>query len=253
MLPTANGSIRLFRAFGINVYLHWTWFLVAAYQLQQKSAFDGFAWHVLLYLSIFGIVLLHEFGHALACRSVGGDARRIVLWPLGGVAFVQPPQRPWPVLWSIAAGPLVNVVLLPITIAAYAWASLPAAGLSADAVRYFEIIVVINLVLLVFNLMPIYPLDGGQIFMSVLWLFIDRSKALRITAAVGLAAAVLAAPFAILYGGTMTVILVAFIGWQAFSGFRIARVLARQEQFERDEEARWAEQYARWTPTDRQA
>jgi hypothetical protein len=62
----------------------------------------------------FLIVTLHEFGHALACRQVGGQANQIVLWPLGGVAYVDPPPRPGATLWSIAAGPLVNVVLLPI-------------------------------------------------------------------------------------------------------------------------------------------
>ena len=56
----------------------------------------------------------HEFGHALACRQVGGSANQIILWPLGGVAYVNPPQRPGATLWSIAAGPLVNVALLPV-------------------------------------------------------------------------------------------------------------------------------------------
>ena len=57
---------------------------------------------------------MHEFGHALACRQVGGKANQIMLWPLGGVAYVSPPQRPGAMLWSIAAGPLVNVVLVPV-------------------------------------------------------------------------------------------------------------------------------------------
>ena len=66
------------------------------------------------FLGCFCIVLTHEFGHQLACRSVGGKTHDIVLWPLGGVAYVSPPQRPGAQLWSIAAGPLVNVVLIPI-------------------------------------------------------------------------------------------------------------------------------------------
>ena len=65
-------------------------------------------------LALFLIVLIHEFGHQLACRSVGGQTHDIVLWPLGGVAYVSPPQRPGAQLWSIAAGPLVNVVLIPV-------------------------------------------------------------------------------------------------------------------------------------------
>jgi Zn-dependent protease len=71
-------------------------------------------WNALEYVTLFGIVLLHEMGHALACRQVGGQANLIVLWPLGGVAYVSPPPRPGATLWSIAAGPLVNVALLPV-------------------------------------------------------------------------------------------------------------------------------------------
>src|SRR5690606_5601536 len=115
MAQSHPGSFRLFQAFGINVFIHWSWFVVAVIQLQWfRDAFHGPYWHILLYLSLFGIVLLHEFGHALACRSVGGRADHIILWPLGGIAFVQPPQRAGAVLWSIAAGPLVNVVLVPV-------------------------------------------------------------------------------------------------------------------------------------------
>ena len=115
MTPTRQGSIRLFRFAGIDVYLNWLWFLAAVYlvQLTMKN-YTSMLWPVLECLALFLIVLLHEFGHALACRQVGGQANLIVLWPLGGVAYVAPPLRPGAVLWSIAAGPLVNVVLAPI-------------------------------------------------------------------------------------------------------------------------------------------
>src|ERR1051325_3889276 len=114
MLPTQQGSIRLFRFAGIQVYLHWSWFLIALYEVNRSRMYPSVFWNVLEYVSLFGIVLMHEFGHALACRQVGGRADQIVLWPLGGVAYVSPPQRPGAMLWSIAAGPLVNVVLFPI-------------------------------------------------------------------------------------------------------------------------------------------
>src|SRR6266498_5701479 len=107
-----NGSVRLFRFAGIELFLHWSWFLVAAYEINGRTTtYSSLTWNVLEYLSLFLIVMLHEFGHALACRQVGGNANRIVLWPLGGVAYVDPPPRPGHTLWSIAAGPLVNVVL----------------------------------------------------------------------------------------------------------------------------------------------
>ena len=115
-MPTGRqGSIHLFRFSGIDVFLHWSWFLVAAYEISsRKGSYSSITWNVLEYLALFLIVTLHEFGHALACRQVGGTADRILLWPLGGVAYVNPPQRPGATLWSITAGPLVNVALLVI-------------------------------------------------------------------------------------------------------------------------------------------
>src|SRR5262245_54322784 len=114
--PLSN-SLRIFQIAGISVYVHWSWLIVAVIAFQfRRDTYASPIWNVIEYLSLFGIVLLHEFGHAFACRQVGGKADRIVLWPLGGIAFVSPPQRPGAVLWSIAAGPLVNLVLLPVTL-----------------------------------------------------------------------------------------------------------------------------------------
>src|SRR5262245_54452720 len=115
MTPAHQGSFRLFRFRGIDVFLHWSWFLLAVYQFQyRRGNYASPLWNALEFLSVFLIVILHEFGHAFACRQVGGRADLIVLWPLGGVAYVSPPQRPGAQLWSIAAGPLVNVILVPI-------------------------------------------------------------------------------------------------------------------------------------------
>src|SRR5205085_1678760 len=114
-MQAMGGTIRLFKFSGIHVYLHFSWFLIAAYQFtRSRAAYDSAAFAAIEYLALFVIVLLHEFGHSLACRQTGGTADQIVLWPLGGIAFVNPPRRPGAVLWSIAAGPLVNVVLLPV-------------------------------------------------------------------------------------------------------------------------------------------
>src|ERR1035438_2344936 len=115
MLPTRQGSIRLFRFAGIDVYLNWLWFLAAVYLVQSTmKSYSTMLWPVLECLALFLIVLLHEFGHALACRQVGGQANLIVLWPLGGVAYVAPPLRPGAVLWSIAIGAAVDVALAPV-------------------------------------------------------------------------------------------------------------------------------------------
>src|SRR3989449_2672658 len=182
MLPTRQGSIGLFRFAGIQVFLHWSWFFVALIEINNRSKqYSSLVWNVLEYVTLFAIVLMHEFGHALACRQVGGSADQIVLWPLGGVAYVSPPARPGATLWSIAAGPLVNLVLAPVlallTILSRQW--------SADIHGFLRAVCLTNFVLLFFNLLPVYPLDGGQILRSLLWFWIGRARSLMVTALVG--------------------------------------------------------------------
>src|SRR5215470_10298866 len=160
MIGLRGSAIRLFQFAGVDVSLHWSWFLVAAYEIGNRAnAYSSLTWNVLEYLALFLIVLLHEYGHALACRQVGGVANQIVLWPLGGVAYVNPPQRPGAALWSIAAGPLVNVVLLPILfVIGMLSRSLGWARAMPNAYAFLHALWAINLVLLIFNLLPIYPL-----------------------------------------------------------------------------------------------
>lgn len=186
-MPSHQGSIRLFQFKGITVFLHWSWFLVAAYEIQiRKGMYSSVAWNVLEYLALFLIVMLHEFGHSLACRQVGGRANQIVLWPLGGVAYVDPPQRPGATLWSIAAGPLVNVALFPVFLGVYLWSrSLGWAHTMPNLYALVEMVLIIDVVLLVFNILPIYPLDGGQILRSLLWFVLGRARSLMIATVLG--------------------------------------------------------------------
>ena len=143
-------------------------------------------WNAAEYLALFGIVTMHEFGHALACRSVGGRAERIVLWPLGGVAYVDPPQRPGATLWSIAAGPLVNVVLVPVFVGLLLLGrSLGWVEAAPDAMALVRAVAWINVGLLVFNLLPVYPLDGGQILRSLLWFVVGRARSLMAATVIG--------------------------------------------------------------------
>src|ERR1019366_10694318 len=146
MTPTRQGSFRLFHFAGIDVYLHWSWFLIAVYGISLRAGrYSSMVWPVLEYLALFLIVLLHEFGHALACRQVGGQADEIVLWPLGGIAFVSPPPRPGALLWSIAAGPLVNLVLVPVTIGLFVLArSQGLQEVDADADHFLWTILFMN-------------------------------------------------------------------------------------------------------------
>jgi Zn-dependent protease len=188
MASAGQGSIRLFRFSGIDVFLHWSWFLVAAIEIQnRKGSYSSVAWNVAEYLALFLIVMIHEFGHALACRQVGGRADRIVLWPLGGVAYVDPPPRPGASLWSIAAGPLVNVVLIPVLYVAVTMGQ--AAGMASaapDLLQLLQAVSWINSRLLIFNILPIYPLDGGQILRSLLWFAMGRARSLMVATILGL-------------------------------------------------------------------
>src|ERR1700761_4636511 len=183
LMPTGrSGSIKLFRLHGIEVFLHWSWFLVAVFEINSRAGdYSSVTWNILEYLALFLIVLTHEFGHAMACRSVGGTANRIVLWPLGGVAYVDPPPRPGATLWSIAAGPLVNVMLLPVF---YGLLRFGQTAGWADTMPNLLTLVYwlgfINLGLLGFNILPIFPLDGGQILRSLLWFAIGRARSLLV-------------------------------------------------------------------------
>jgi Zn-dependent protease len=183
-----GGSFRLFRVAGIDVFLHWSWLVVAYFELQlSPQRYGAPVWGVVEYLSVFGIVLLHEFGHVLACRQVGGRANRIVLWPLGGVALVNPPPRPGAFLWTLAAGPLVNVALVPVTVALVVLGGLAGWGAAAPDAQHFVVALAwINALLLLFNLLPIFPLDGGQILQGLLWLVVGRALSLMIVTVIGL-------------------------------------------------------------------
>ncbi len=187
-MPTRKGSIHLFRLFGVDVFLHWWWFLVAVLMIQNRvGQYSSITWNVFEYLALFLVVLMHEFGHALACRQVGGKADQIVLWPLGGVAYVDPPQRPGATLWSIAAGPLVNVALIPVLLAVYSFGRTSGWAVSIpDIYKLVRAVFYINVGLLIFNILPIYPLDGGQILRSLLWFVVGRARSLLVATVVGL-------------------------------------------------------------------
>jgi len=228
MTPTAQGSFRLFQLWGIHVFLHWSWLVIAFYQIERrKGVYGSIGWNVAEYLTLFLIVLIHEFGHSLATRQVGGHADTIVLWPLGGVAYVSPPPRPGAELWSIAAGPLVNVVffvLLSITLA------LPVVGelqlTNPDAYRFIETIWFINTGLLIFNMLPVYPLDGGQILRSLLWFFIGPIRSLYVASFIGFIGVAALAAYAIYSWSIWIGIITIFVFQSCLSGWRQARAMA---------------------------
>ena len=228
-----QGSFRLFRLARIDVYLHWTWFLAALWEFQRPiGTYRSAVWSALEYLGLFGMVTLHEFGHALACRSTGGHAERIVLWPLGGLALVDPPQRPAATLWSIAAGPLVNVALLPTLAAVYYLTPLHLAP-GSDVASFVRAIATINGGLLIFNLLPSYPLDGGQILRSLLWFVLGRARSLLAASVIGFAGAAGLALVMLKTGSFWFGLLAAFMAFSCWRAFQNGRAMLRLERLPR--------------------
>jgi Zn-dependent protease len=228
-----GGTIRLFKFSGITVYLHFSWFLIAAYEFTRRvGIYSSPIWSALEYIALFAIVLLHEFGHALACRQTGGVANRIVLWPLGGIAFVSPPRRPGAMLWSIAAGPLVNVILFPILSIALV---LFRGGEPSDASLFVFHVWWINLGLLIFNILPVYPLDGGQILRSLLWFPLGEIRSLQIASVIGLVGSIALAGLMLLLGTPIlwAAIMSLFLISRAVAGWQYAKALIQEEEANR--------------------
>jgi Zn-dependent protease len=235
MFNLRQGSIHLFRIAGIDLFLHWSWFLVAVYGIESRAAlYSSPVWGGLEYLALFLIVLTHEFGHALACRQAGGTANRIMLWPLGGVAFVDPPQRPGATLWSIAAGPLVNVALLPVLLAAGGVArSMGWQQTLPDAYQFIHAVLWIDIVLLAFNILPVYPLDGGQILRSLLWFVLGRGRSLAAATVIGFIGIAGFVALAVWERSVWLILMAAYLLMNCWAGLQRARVLLRQEKLPR--------------------
>ena len=219
-----GGTIRLFRFAGIDVFLHFTWFIIAAFFISGYiRKYESPIWGVLEYVALFLIVLIHEFGHALACRQVGGIANQIVLWPLGGIAFVNPPRRAGAYLWSIAAGPLVNVLLLPVL-----WLASTAAQASmpgSDVAIFFRHLNLLNEILLIFNLLPVFPLDGGQIVRGLLWFPFGEFRSLQIASVIGLVGGAILGIVGLMAGSVWWAILAFFLLSRAWYGWQQSKAM----------------------------
>jgi len=192
---------------------------------------------VLEYLSLFFIVLLHEYGHALVCRQVGGTANEIMLWPLGGMAYVSPPQRPGATLWSSAAGPLVNVQLLLVftPVGLIIDRSLKLAKTAHNIHSFFLALIGMNGLLLAINLLPIYPLDGGQIIRSLLWYVLGRARSLMVVVVIGFAFVAGLFGLALLKRSFWLGIIALFILSSCWGGLRQAWTLSRLAKLPRHE------------------
>jgi len=200
---------------GISVRIHITLFLYAFYSLQDfKNPFYG----VFFITGLFASILLHEFGHAFAARFCDGEANEILLWPLGGLALCRPLFNPTAHLITAAAGPLVTLALVLLFGALNVLLPMIGANLAHVSDLVFDMMIV-NGWLLIFNMIPAFPMDGGRILRDMLWYWLGVDRAT--TAAVGVSKILAAIGFLIglrtglQSGNYMLAILAVFIFFQS--------------------------------------
>lgn len=205
-----TGSVPLFTAFGIRVRAHASMIILAALVLLFGLGEGGVASLRVQFVTMFFlVVLLHEFGHCFAARWTGGSADEILMTPLGGLAMAHARRRPWPTFVTVAGGPLVNVLIclacgagLYLTLGIWplgpwqfgqAFERVPEGFL--QYAPYLFMIYSVSYFLLLFNLLPIFPLDGGQLLQSILWPKLGYYRSMLIAVNIGLGGSVLMGMF----------------------------------------------------------
>jgi stage IV sporulation protein FB len=227
------GSVSIGRWFNIDVRIHSSLIILIVLKMLFSGGGSFGAYNAVVSSAIlFAVILLHEFGHCIAARWVGGHADQIVLWPLGGLAFVHTPQRPWPSFVGTVGGPLVNLIICAIT-GGFLWAwsgfhyfpslnpLLPYAVdeqlhqtrdfmvfWNSTATYYTVWVFATSWMLFVFNLLPIFPMDGGRMFQEALWPITGYRKSMSIACSVGLVGSILMA----MYGMAARNLLLVFLG-----------------------------------------
>ena len=200
-----SGTVPLGTWFGIDVRAHSSLVLYIAFTLLGPSSVGGYKNAATSMAILFFSVLFHEFGHCFGSRLVGGQPSHIIMHPLGGLAFSGSPHRPWARFITVVAGPMVNVLICIITatilaIAAHTWRIVPWSPLSLrlaylswdnDIIYYVWWIFLVNYGILLFNLWPIFPLDGGQMLQSVLWAKFGYYRATIVSTITGMIGAAL--------------------------------------------------------------
>lgn len=191
-----GSSFKIGRIFGIDVKVHWTFFLLLAFfafaGYQGSGDVTGALVATVVILALFVCVLLHEFGHALVAQRLGLEVPDITLLPIGGVARLKSlPERPWDEVKIAIAGPLVNVFLAPIFFliglslgaGPFEPANILQGGGSVGQV--FSYLGLINVALVVFNMIPAFPMDGGRVLRGLLATRFGPVRATDIAATVG--------------------------------------------------------------------
>lgn len=214
-----RGSWRIGQLAGIGIHLHWTFLilpLVVGFSSFTTGGTAAAAGAVAFVLTIFGCVVLHELGHALMARQFGIATRDITLLPIGGVARLESmPRRPSQELAVALAGPAVNVVIAAALFAGMFLSSGGLSGLAAGLLHgsFLAKLFGANVALVVFNMLPAFPMDGGRVLRSIMAMHMPYERATRIAAGVGQGMAVLFGVLGLFTSWTL--MLIAFFVWVA--------------------------------------
>ena len=183
-------TIFVGRLLGIKIYIHWTFWLLAIYVvLANLRGGVGIAAAALGFVfAVFGCVFLHEMGHAVAAKWFGIRTEDITLLPIGGVARMEEfPRKPIVELVVAIAGPLVNVAIAIVLAFGLGiqsqYAQVSENGLGK--IGPWEQLLLANVVLAVFNMLPSYPMDGGRVLRSLLAMTMPYTQATLYTARTG--------------------------------------------------------------------
>lgn len=183
---------KLGRFLGIDVYVHATFLLLIgwvgySYWLEHGTIAEVIN-GILFILALFLCVVLHEYGHALTARKYGIKTRDITLYPIGGVARLERmPDKPIEELWVALMGPVVNVVISGVLFAVLAATGnlTPLTGLTIASGSFLMRLMVVNIWLVLFNLIPAFPMDGGRVLRAILAMRMDYVHATQVAASIG--------------------------------------------------------------------
>ncbi|MFN8567586.1 MAG: site-2 protease family protein [Kouleothrix sp.] len=220
-----NWSFRFTRVAGIDIKIHITFFLIlllGALQWGGRFGMAGALFGILLMILLFVCVTLHELGHSLVAQRFGVPVREIVLLPLGGVALMsRNPSRPLHELLIAAAGPLVNLAIA-VVLFALAGAANPLDVLNGQGLvggqlpaPSFQLmlawLLAANISLVLFNLIPAFPLDGGRMLRAVLAMFMHYQRATRIATIIGQVIAIGLGVYGFLSGNILLALVALFV------------------------------------------